>query len=251
MNFASLKSDVVGPVFDTILDLIWPPLCAVCGVETRGHLCASCRAKIKARDPKLCCPICDVTMMLPDSAGFIATPCTNCLKEKPKFDKARAATTFEGPVRKLVIQMKYLKGAWLAGTLTDFLEGCFTAEFSGDKIDAVCPVPLFHARSRDRGFNQAELMGRDLAHRFKLDFNTDLLLRTRPTVTQTAMNARERRSNMAGVFVSPPKYRPIVFGRNILLVDDVMTTGSTLNECAAALKNNGAAKVFAIAVCRK
>ena len=234
----------------TFLDFLWPMQCASCGTEARSFLCHACRAKVKVHPMTACCPICGKVMMREEAAGKIPEPCPQCRKHKPHFDKACSAAEFSGPIHDLIIQFKYNNGMWLVKDLTDLLEGAFIAKFASEKIHTVCPVPLFHAKFRKRGYNQADLLGRELARRLSLNYEPDVLRRVRPTTTQTAMNARDRRKNMENAFVSPPEQRPFVFGRGFLLIDDVMTTGATVSECAAALKAGGAASVFVLSVAR-
>ena len=189
-------------------------------------------------------------MMEESAAGKVPELCPQCRRHKPHFDKACSAADFSGPVRDLILQLKYGKAAWLVKDLTDLLEGCVVANLSSERIHAACPVPLFHTKFRWRGFNQADLLGRELARRVSCAYLPGILRRLRPTATQTALDARARRKNVAGAFESPAVMHPLVFGRNILLIDDVMTTGSTVSECAAALKANGAAKVFVASIAR-
>ena len=231
------------------LDLLWPVRCMVCGMEARSCFCEECRAKIRMPDENVRCPVCGMEIMLPGAAGKVAEPCAECRKSKPAFDKARAATAYADPIRKLIAGFKYGGQTALAPDFAELLDGYVRTAFEGDRIHTLCPVPLFATRMRHRGYNQAEYLARGLARRLGVDCEPELLRRVRPTVSQTTKGARERRANMAGVFQSPPELRHRVYGREIMLVDDVMTTGSTLRECAAALKANGAAKVYAVAVC--
>ena len=231
------------------MNLVWPTRCLVCGGEAESYFCAACKAKVALPDEKLRCPICGRVMMLPGAAGTVAEACAKCRAQKPAFDKARTVTAYRAPVSSLVARFKYNGATYLAPDFTDLLEACVKKSFAGDLPHTVCPVPLYAARFRHRGYNQADYLSRGLAWRMGTDHEPELLRRMRPTLSQTTKNARERHDNLAGVFQSPPELRHRVYGRNILLVDDVMTTGSTFDECAAALKANGAAKIYAIAVC--
>jgi len=233
------------------LDFIWPVRCEVCHAEAESYFCAACKAKAEMPDESVRCPICGMVMMLPGAVGAVGEPCQQCREHRPAYDKARPAVAYEAPVSNLIARFKYNKDTFYADDFVDLMEQCVKKSFAGELIHTFCPVPLHASRFRHRGYNQADYLARGLAWRFRLDHEPELLRRTRPTSTQTRKGAHERRANMAGVFLSPPELRPRVYGRNIMLVDDVMTTGATLDECAAALKANGAAKVFAIAVCRR
>jgi len=234
------------------LNFIWPVRCAVCNAEAESYFCAACKAKIAMPEERLRCPLCGKVMMLPEAVGgSVPELCGQCRKQRPAYDKARAAAAYAEPLSRLVTRYKYNNDTFHAGDFTDLMERCVRECFAGDMFHTFCPVPLHSSRFRHRGYNQADYLARGLARRFHLDHEPELLRRVRPTATQTRKGANERKANMAGAFVSPSGLRHRVYGRNIMLVDDVMTTGSTLDECAAALKANGAVKVYAVALCRR
>ena len=133
--------------------------------------------------------------------------------------------------------------------LCDLLQGSVQAHFTAAAIDVVLPVPLFPTRQRERTYNQAALLAEELARRIDRRFDEQSLVRIRQTETQTHFNAVKRRENMSGAFsVARPEW---VRQRCVLLVDDVMTTGATLHECAKALKSAGASTVWALTIARK
>ncbi len=237
-------------MLSTILDLLYPITCASCGVPSHTHLCETCRAAISIRPAITCCVRCGRVMMEIKSAGNAVAECGPCHTLKLKFDIARSAAEFKGPVRDLIHKFKYNGATWLCRELTDLLEGCVITHYPKEKIDCLCPVPLSRTKERTRGYNQANLLADDLSKRLKTPVLSEILIRKRNTPTQTRMNAEERRANVHGAFESPLTLRPWTYGRCILLVDDVMTTGSTLSECAAALKANGAERVLALTVAR-
>ena len=237
-------------ILGTILDLLYPIACAACGAPSPTHLCNTCRAAISIRPAITCCVRCGKVMMEIESVGNAVAECGPCHTLRPKFDIARSAAEFKGPVRDLIHKFKYNKATWLCRELTDLLEGCVLTHYSKEKIDCLCPVPLSRTKERTRGYNQAGLLADDLSKQLKIPVLSDILVRTRNTPTQTRMNATERRANVRGAFESRSALRPWTYGRCILLVDDVMTTGSTLSECAAALKANGAERVLALTVAR-
>lgn len=233
-----------------VLDLLYPVACSVCGAPSPAHLCAACRASIHVRAAETCCRLCGKVVMEAVSAGVAAPLCGPCRDHPPQFDLARSAAEFKGPVRELVHLFKYHKGTWLCDELADLLEGCFLAHCRGEAPDVVCPVPLNRAKARERGYNQAGLLAEALAARIGVPAVPGILVRCRNTPTQTHLGAAGRRANVAGAFLSPPHLRPWAYGRCVLLVDDVMTTGATLSECAGALKANGAERVVALTVAR-
>jgi ComF family protein len=174
--------------------------------------------------------------------------CSSCKEAKPAFDKARAAGHFHGVLREQIHQFKYAQALWLKHDLADLLYGCLLAHFSPEEVDVVVSVPLHPVRQRERSYNQAALIGRELARRIERRFDGRSLARVRTTLSQTNFDAAHRRMNMLGAFgVTDPEW---IAQRCVLLVDDVMTTGATLSECARTLKKAGARKVWAVTVAR-
>lgn len=188
--------------------------------------------------------------MSQESAGQHTATCKQCHQQHPRYDLARSAAEFSGPVRDLIHAFKYKRATWLRKDLAELLTGCVITYFNGERIHAVCPVPLNRARERKRGYNQAALLATEVARNIKAPYLPNALVRTRNTPTQTHMSAQDRRSNVAGAFQSLAHMRPWIYGRCFLLIDDVMTTGATLSECAAALKANGAERILAATVAR-
>lgn len=237
-------------MFETLVNLLYPTSCTACGSTSPTYFCDVCRAAVRVRPATSCCSLCGKLIMEPVSVGNVVAECGACHKHRPHFDRARSAAEFKDPVRDMIHKFKYNNATWLCRDLTDLLEGCVTAHYADEKIDCLCPVPLNRVKMRARGYNQAELLGASLAKRLHVPFLPEILARVRNTPTQTRLNAEARRNNVSGAFVSPADLRPWAYGRTILLVDDVMTTGSTLSECAAALKANGAERVVAVTVAR-
>lgn len=228
-------------------DAIFPRLCPGCGnrCDRPGHyLCWSCFSGIELFTDSLC-----------DCCGRLATGevghrfvCSACRHVKPSFDRARSAGHFTGLLQHLLHQFKYSSALWLRADLTDLLEGCLKAHFDADQVDAVLPVPLHRTRSRQRTYNQSAVLCEELARRLNRRCDLRSLKRIRPTGTQTRLNAIQRRDNMKGAFNVPNP--AMVSGRTLLLVDDVMTTGATLDACASALKKAGAARIWCVTVAR-
>lgn len=176
--------------------------------------------------------------------------CGACREHRPAFDAARSAAHFRGPIRDLLHAFKYNGATWLCSDLADLLEASVRHHYARERIDCVCPVPLHARRLRERGYNQATLLGRELARRLDVPCFADLLRRTRYTETQTHLDAGERRRNAAGIFASKPILAPWLHDRAVLVVDDVMTTGATVGDAARALRAAGAARVLVATVAR-
>jgi competence protein ComFC len=153
-----------------------------------------------------------------------------------------------GVARELIHRFKYGGETWLAGLLAEFLEqGLRDTRLVDKPFDAVVPVPLHPLRRREREFNQAEVLARELARRQGWEF-CDALQRIRYTVTQTHFDRRHRMKNLRNAFRVHRK--AAIAGKRLLLVDDVLTTGSTLDECARMLQKAGAEAIYALTVAR-
>jgi ComF family protein len=174
--------------------------------------------------------------------------CFACARDKPAFDRARSAVRYEGAVGDALRALKYGNALWVVQDMAELLLACIEAEYPDQPFDCVTAVPLHPARRRERGFNQSALLGGAITRRLRVPFREGLVRRVRPTDTQTGLTAPQRTANVCGAFRVGLFARPA--GRRILLVDDVMTTGATVNACAQALKKGGAASVYVATVAR-
>lgn len=172
----------------------------------------------------------------------------NCGDRELAFDFATAAYRSRGVVRELIHLFKYNRQTHLRHVLARMLrEGFRDARLEGAWPDAIVPVPLHPARKREREFNQAEVLAQLVGRRLGIPV-ADCLRRRRFTLTQTHFHREERFENLSGAFAVKPGFD--VAGRRLALVDDVLTTGSTADSCAAALRDAGAAAVVVITVAR-
>lgn len=172
--------------------------------------------------------------------------CEECRVRPPAFDRAVSAVRFEGDARKLLSGFKFNRKIWLNGDFADWLEGAARARLKVDEIDLVVPVPLKLWRRIDRGYNQSEYLASQLASRLGKPLSARLLGRIGSPARQSSLSENERRENVKGTFMVRDASR--LGGKTILVVDDVMTTGSTLSECACVLKDAGASRVWCIAL---
>ena len=187
-------------------------------------------------------------MMLP--AGAAASLCGNCLRRPPAFDAAVVVTDYAPPLDRLVLDLKFGAQLALAPLLGSLLAEAMQLQPRTAWPDLLAPVPLGRRRLVERGFNQALEVGRRLARELGLPLEACLLERCRDTAPQTLLPPGERRANLRLAFAVPPAMQGRVRGQHIGIVDDVITTGVTLDELAATLKRAGAARVTCLAFAR-
>jgi ComF family protein len=233
------------PLLQAVKDLLFPPRCLACDKQLGRYrlplLCNTCRPLLSPVVSPLC-PCCGT----PFPAGEDHL-CGECLGDGFAFDYARSIFLYREPVSSLLVQFKF--GGKLTGLVT-LAE--LTKQAAGENLfkepDLVLPVPLHIKRLRSRGFNQSLLLARSCFPKWQGKIRTDLLLRHQPTIPQTSLSGRARRNNLKGAFSI---HRPEeIAGRNILLVDDVFTSGSTLHECAKTLAKAGAARIETFTLAR-
>lgn len=210
-----------------------PGSCALCGGRVDGVICAACHTHHLA-DRRARCRCCGIGLV---SAQPL---CGRCLSQPPAFDGSCAATSYQAPVDLLVQQLKFGARLPLASAFAAQMLDRLRAE-QRDGFDLVLPVPLSAERLAERGFNQALEIARPLARALRLPLRSDLCMRVRDTAPQATLALADRQGNMRGAFAVLD--REAVRGRHLLVVDDVMTTGHTLDALAACLKRNGAARV--------
>lgn len=207
----------------------------LCGAPAAGdHLCRACRAGLP-RLPRSRCPVC----ALPTSSG---ETCGSCLADPPNFQRTCALLTYRFPADRLIQAFKYGSRLALADTLAALM-----AEAPPDPLpDRLIPVPLARQRLRVRGFNQALEIARRLAARTGIPLDPNACSRTRHGPPQVELPWKERAKNVRGAFACGADLR----GTRVAIVDDVMTTGATLDELARVLRQRGAADVTAWVVAR-
>lgn len=214
------------------LDWLYPPTCAGCSL--RGvRWCEDCEGKTR-RILSPYCPTCGH----PQSKAKL---CQRCRDRQPSFEALRAWALFDGPVRSAIHRLKYnhdvALGELLGRRLIDLLG------WANWDVDCVVPVPLSRKRQKERGYNQSALLARPIALHEKLEYLPGALERVKDTRSQIYLNEQARRINVKDAFSGARRHAG---GRRILLIDDVSTTGSTLNACAAELVSAGASVVYCL-----
>jgi len=237
---------------DWLFDWLYPPRCRACRGRIAGrdteYFCSLCRKHIQLVGHPLC-NICG--RPFPDASGD-DHPCGVCLERPPQFVAARAWACYpheeEHPLRQVVQKFKYGRKVALGKPLGRLMaRGC--REFlAAVNADLIVPVPLYPKRLRWRGFNQSVLLGREVSRAYGIPMDPFLLQRRRETAAQTQLPEDERRRNVRGAFALHPDRR--AKEKRILLVDDVYTSGSTVNECSRTLKQGGAKEVYVLTLAR-
>ncbi len=229
-----------------LVSLLYPPACTICSasVGLDDYLCDECEAKV----PRIVPPFCAKCSEPFSGAITTSFACANCAHRVLYFDAAISAYRSRGIVRRVILDFKYgrqihlrhLIARWLVAALDD-------QRVRERQFDLVVPVPLHPARERERGFNQAALLAQWTSTHLRVPLKP-VLERIHYTTTQTAFDRVERMENLRGAFRL--RKNADVRKSRVLLIDDVLTTGSTLSECARVLKRAGAASVHAVTAAR-
>ncbi len=230
------------------IDFFLPPKCPLCGntaaAPRDGQPCAVCVSRIRfIAHPR--CPRCGRGYGTDAGDDHL---CSTCLTEGRRFHKARSVGAYEGLLLEAIARFKFRGVAYLAYPLGTLLAEYDDPDFAFQEIDLVIPVPLHPQRLRARGYNQSLLLARRVSRRRSLPLNFTALVRARPTVPQTQLSGPERQKNIRGAFEVRDAAR--IRGKKILLIDDVFTTGATVQECARVLLRAGAERVDVLTVAR-
>ncbi|HEV1993681.1 MAG TPA: ComF family protein [Candidatus Acidoferrum sp.] len=236
---------------DAIVSVFFPAGCRICDrlltSASRVPICGECLSSFK-RVPSIVCEVCG--RPLPGLTREPEQPllCPACGDKTYAFDRARSFAVYEDAVVRAILLLKFEQieplGAWFAERLAEVVNA------EGDRLaaDVVVPVPLHRERERERGYNQAALLSKPLARRLRLPHKAVLLMRTRARPDKQVLSLEERWESVRGAFATRPGSQ--VDNLRVLLVDDVLTTGATLDACARALRTAGAKSVIGLTVAR-
>jgi ComF family protein len=228
----------------TVLEFFLPRLCLFCGAavgeEADAAICPGCDSQIRWVESPLC-TLCG--KMFQDREGPDRV-CGDCQTDPPPFARARAAAIYDGPVTQAVIHFKFNRQMAFLPVLQHWLQRPLCLELVAD-ADLLVPVPLHRKRLRHRGFNQALLLAQAFP---QARLAREAVIRIRHTAPQVGLKPKERRDNVKGAFaVTDPA---LVAEKNVLLLDDLYTTGATVKECALILRRAGAHRVEVLTVAR-
>jgi len=225
-----------------------PPSCVCCGepVTVQGLLCVDC-FRLTGFITEPCCARCGVPFASAAQGGPDRL-CPACREVPPVFDRARAALRYDGQARRLLLPFKHADRAEMAWTLVPHMARAGAALLR--QADVLVAVPLHRRRLFLRRYNQAVLLARGLARAARKPVLPDALVRVRATASLGAKSAAQRATEIAGAFAVRPSRVARLAGRRVLLIDDVMTSGATVNACALALKLAGASGVDVLVAAR-
>ncbi|MFN2234960.1 MAG: ComF family protein [Anaerolineales bacterium] len=223
-------------LFWHFVDLVFPPHCGGCN-ELGVRWCKKCQQGTKIIQPPIC-KICGQVVQTDDV-------CNRCKTVPPNYEAVRAWAEFDGPIRNGIHDLKYRKNIVLGAIFAQYLVQLFHTY--NWPIDIVVPVPLGKERQKQRGYNQAALIAQPLAQELQLLYNPNILQRIKETRSQVELSFKERQDNVKNAFKAVCSD---IQGKSILIIDDVATSGSTMNACADALMKVGSKSVFGLTVAR-
>jgi len=218
------------------LDWLYPPTCGGCN-QPGVRWCDNCAEATPEIAPPFCL-ICGDTYQ----SNHL---CQRCREARPHFDRLRSHTIYQGPIRDAVHRLKYRRDMSIGEILSRPMIA--SLEKQNWSVDIVASVPLGLVRFKERGYNQATLLARPIALWLRLPFISGAICRTRETRSQVGLTASERHENMMNAFHASSK---LVSGKRVLVVDDVATSGATLDACSKALRDAGAVRVYCFTLAR-
>lgn len=233
-----------GDLFTKIHNVFFPTKikCIVCGddlPELREiEVCDKCKSRLNFISENECCQCCGAPVV--GEAKY----CFNCKDNDRDFDLGRSVFVYEGDIERLIAGLKFNNKPYISRTLGRFMAQLY--DELGWQIDCVVPVPMTEIKRKSRGYNQAELLAQEFCDVTKLPLNSRVLIKTKDTEEQKELSMRERQKNIQNAFKVTDKY--FVKNRNILIIDDVMTTGATASACATALKKAHAKHVYVLCI---
>jgi len=224
----------------TLFQFFLPPQCPCCEKfleEGQQGVCSNCLSEIRWIVPPFC-SICGIPFISKEIEGH---PCGACMTHRKYFTMARALGAFEGSLQEAIYRWKYEGKTHLTPFLAEWMAEGLNRYWEPDSLDLLIPVPLHPQRLRQRGFNQALLLVKELSRRTGIPYPKTILQKKKSTIPQVNLSGVEREKEVRGTFHVIG--REELLGKSVLLVDDVYTTGATVNECSKVLLRGGAERV--------
>lgn len=229
-------------------EIIFPPQCLGCAEIlhpfTGQIFCPVCSDKIKFVSGSIC-PVCGTTFSDSPAPDHV---CGDCLENKTYFTCARSIFRYETFILEVIHQFKYGRNMSVGETLASYMAGFSFPDIDFTDYSMIIPVPLNIKRLRERGFNQSLILARAMGKKRQIPVNFSVLKRQKFTLTQAGSNRNERKQNIKGAFEVKDSKK--IAGKNVIIIDDVYTTGATINECAKTLTMAGAKKVAVLTLAR-
>lgn len=239
---------LIKKLFQFILNILYPNHCISCKniINSDKTFCINCWKKLQFIN-KPCCSICSEPFKFNifDEDELL---CGNCIKKKPYFDKAISCFIYNKTISRTILQFKFFKKTFLSKVLVKFL--LISTKDVINEVDYLIPVPIDIKRLRWRGYNQSLLLTKELSKKTNKPIIEDLLIKHKYTIPQARLKNKDRKKNLKNVFSFNEKYFDLIQNKNIAILDDVMTTGTTVNECAKILKQQGVNKVFVFTIAK-
>lgn len=230
-------SDLLGQ----FIDLIFPPRCYICKNKSQKTICDGCLSKVKF----IASPICRICGK-PKDRYFVDDLCEDCVKGDGPFSMARSVVLYEGVVKEAIHKFKFEGKKKLASPLGRFLVSYLeNGDMPLEKIDRIMPLPLSRKREDQRGHNQSKLLAEEVSRFCHIDLDSTSLRKIKDTTPQFELARKERLSHVKGAFSCAP-----LNGSNVLLIDDIYTTGATVREASMSLKAAGAGSVYVLTLAR-
>lgn len=229
-------------LWEAVIDVLLPPRCAATGdvVDVQGMISPAFWPQLQFIESPFC-RTCGTPFSFEGADNCL---CAVCMEREPLFDQARSAVVYNDASRKLILGFKYGDRLHTIHTFVPWMLRAGRELIEG--ADLVVPVPLHTRRLRERRFNQSALLAQEIVRQAGGTYAPDILRRVRHTIPQKGLNAKDRGENVRGAFAASGDPE----GKNILLIDDVFTSGATLNECARVMKAAGAATVSVLTIAR-
>lgn len=222
-----MKEVSIKNFYDNILDLIYPPVCGICGKLNQKYLCKKCQ-KVLENQSKF---------VIDENQDF-----------NQNFNKHLYIFKYEGIIRSMILNYKFNEKSYLYITFVNFLlknEKFFKILKS---YDTIIPVPISSERKNERGYNQSELLAKELAKKLNIECVKNCLIKNKNIIEQSKLNKEERQKNIQGVYILKNKEKLI--NKKLLLIDDIYTTGSTVNECCKILKQANPRKIDVLTIAK-
>ena len=224
-----------------LIDILFPRVCFSCDIRLKGKekiLCSDCEDSLQFLTEV--CEIC--------GSSENPSDCPVCNSNKFVFDKARSVFIFSKTIQNLIHELKYNEMKRISKYLGKYVSEYLHLFQLFKNVDIIAPVPLHLVKKRARGFNQAEFLSKEISRHVNWLHIPSLVLRNRFTDTQTKLNRKQRQENVSEAFTLNTKFN--ILNKNILIVDDVFTTGATANSICKLLKKNHAGKIYVLTIAR-